>query len=340
MAIQKDYLNGEKINTVYLGGGTPSLFTGTQLMKIIEALYTHFHIDPVAEWTLEANPDDLDHAFIKQLKTTPVNRFSVGIQSFFEEDLKYLNRVHTAKQARTVVNMIRENGFENFNVDLIYGIPTLSNDHWRANLDLIAQWQLPHLSAYALTVEPKTPLEVMIRKGKKTGVDEEKIIEQMNQLMEWADKTAYDHYEISNLALPGFRSKHNSAYWQGASYLGLGPAAHSYNGVSRQWNTAGIQVYLNSLKEKKIPYEVEFLSKVQQFNEYLITRIRTKEGIWIEEVRKNFEKSYLESIQPVLSSYRNSGYLVEEDGFIRLSRKGIGISDAITADLMLDDEQH
>ena len=229
ISLQKDYLEGERIETIYLGGGTPSLLTALELNSIFDHLYKFHDISPNAEITLEANPDDLDKEKLAELRKTPVNRLSIGIQSFFDDDLQYLNRVHNAEQARKAIDMTREAGYENLTIDLIYGIPTLDDKKWFRNLDEFFSLKIPHLSAYALTVEEKTALFHLIQKKKAAPVDEKQSAEQFRILMEKTREHGYIHYEISNFALEGYYSRHNSMYWLGGHYLGLGPSAHSFN---------------------------------------------------------------------------------------------------------------
>ena len=261
---RKSYLNREKINTIYFGGGTPSLLGFEELISIIEKIKNSFHVDTAVEITLEANPDDLNANKLKRLKNeTSVNRLSIGIQSFFDDDLHYLNRVHDAHQAYHSIELAKKQGFNNLTIDLIYGIPGLIRKKWIKNLEIFFSFNLPHLSSYSLTVEPKTALLTFIRQGKMENIDENKSIEHFKILMEKTTENGYIHYEISNFAKKGYYSKHNSLYWLGGHYIGFGPSAHSYNGVSRQWNVPNMKQYIEAEKTKKIIFDKEVLSKNQ-----------------------------------------------------------------------------
>ncbi len=244
MRLRKDYIGGEPVETIYFGGGTPSLLEAGELEAIMEGLRMHFVIDPGAEITLEANPDDIEGIRLEAWRVAGINRLSIGIQSFFEADLQWMNRAHNAVQAGECIRMAQEEGFRNISIDLIYGGPTLPDSHWMENVDRAIALQIPHLSCYALTVEPRTALDKMIQQHKKQDVSPDDQARQLLLLMDWMKQSGYEHYEISNFALPGHRSRHNSAYWQGKTYLGLGPSAHSYNGVSREWNVANNALYI------------------------------------------------------------------------------------------------
>lgn len=289
MELRKDYLEGEKVNTIYFGGGTPSLLSISHLALLISNLASHFNIDHSAEITLEANPDDLNADFLSELKAaTPVNRLSIGIQSFFDDDLMYLNRVHDSGQAIRAVELARNAGFSNLTIDLIYGIPTLSDEKWAKNLETFFGLDIPHLSAYSLTVEQKTPLALLIDKGKYAQVDENQSVGHFRMLLEAAKAHDFIHYEISNFAKEGYYSKHNSLYWLGGSYLGLGPSAHSFNGSSRQWNVSNVSKYIRLDDFQTSVEEKEVLTMEQRYNEYVMTSLRTAWGCDTVHIRYVF----------------------------------------------------
>ncbi|MCD4698156.1 MAG: radical SAM family heme chaperone HemW [Bacteroidales bacterium] len=333
--LQKNYLDGEEVETIYFGGGTPSLLSAGEISQIHKQLSEHFQISPHAEITLEANPDDLTKDKIRELKNTCVNRLSIGVQSFLQEDLVYLHRVHSAQQSANAVRLVQDSGFENISIDLIYGVPTLPDVFWRKNLEVFSSLNIPHLSAYALTVEPKTALDVLIRKKKKKAVDDEKTAGQFSILMDFARHRQLEHYEISNFCKKGFYSKHNLSYWQGKKYLGLGPSAHSYNGVSRQWNVARIVAYVSSLEKNLIPDETEILDVEQKYNEYVMVSLRTMWGVDMAYIEQHFgirfKNHFLDSVQNYLKGQK----MIREDTIFRLSDKGKLYADGIAADLFL-----
>lgn len=293
IALQKDYLYKETVNTIYLGGGTPSLLTETELMEIFDALHNHFTISADAEITLETNPDDLNAKKIKILKHTPINRLSIGIQSFHDEDLRLMNRAHTSKEALSVVQTAQDAGFENITIDLIYGIPTLNNEKWKFNLQKAFGLEVKHISAYCLTVEPKTALASFIKTGKMKNIDDQQGAEQFEIMLEMMQKNDLIQYEISNFCKKDFYSKHNSSYWLKESYLGLGPSAHSFNGNSRQWNISNNALYIQSLEKNQLNFEEETLSVSQKYNEYILTSLRTIWGTDLKYIEQSFGKEYL-----------------------------------------------
>jgi oxygen-independent coproporphyrinogen-3 oxidase len=276
--LQKNYLGSDIIETIYFGGGTPSLLDNEELIRIIDKIKEVFQVIESCEVTLETNPDDISKEKLIEWRNAGVNRLSIGVQSFFDEDLLWMNRAHNSTQALQSLQLAKQY-FDNITIDLIYGSPQLSNDKWKHNVDTALSLDIGHLSCYALTVEPKTPLDKMIRTQKSPNVDAEKQSEQFLLLMEWLQTAGYEHYEISNFAKPGMRSSHNSSYWQGKKYLGFGPSAHSFNGTSRQWNVANNNKYIESIEGGLIPFEIETLTAVQHLNEYIMTALRTMEGI-------------------------------------------------------------
>lgn len=331
--LQKNYLGVEVlIETIYFGGGTPSLLSANELNKIFKTLYENFSIAKNAEITLEANPDDLSKAKLKELKLSPVNRLSIGIQSFFEEDLKLMNRAHNAEQAEICIKESQQAGFENITIDLIYGTPGLSNAKWKKNLAKVFSYDIQHLSSYSLTIEEKTPLESHIKKGKVKPVDEEQSAEQFLILMEETAKNGYEQYEISNFSKQGFHSRHNSNYWKGVKYLGLGPSAHSFDENSRQWNVSNNFRYIQSITENKIPAEKEILTIEQKFNEYMMTALRTSSGISLEKVETEFGANYLSNLLVEAKNYLDCSKIILKENHLILTNSGKLIADRISSD--------
>ena len=276
----------EPVETTYFGGGTPSLLEAPEISTLLESARRSFKVSPGAEITLEANPDDINVEKLKAWKEAGINRLSIGIQSFFEEDLRWMNRAHNAEQARRALEMALVQ-FPNITIDLIYGTPGLTDEKWEQNVRRAIAMGVPHLSCYALTVEPNTPLQKMIGLHKKEDVNPDHQSEQFLLLMRWLREAGYEHYEISNFAKPGFRSRHNSSYWQGKKYIGIGPSAHSFDGRARWWNVANNQVYIRSLSEGRIPFEKEELNAAQRINEFIMITLRTMEGLNMERIRKD-----------------------------------------------------
>jgi oxygen-independent coproporphyrinogen-3 oxidase len=331
--IRKSYLKGEMVNTIYFGGGTPSLLNISHLSFIISQLTKHFDIYPNAEITLEANPDDLSLEYLKELKTTPVNRLSIGIQSFFDDDLLYLNRVHKASQAFKAVESAKNAGFENLTIDLIYGIPTLTEEKWTKNLEHFFSLNIPHLSAYSLTVEQKTPLARLIEKGKYASPDEQQSVGHFKTLLEQAKAHQFIHYEISNFAREGYYSKHNSLYWLGGHYLGLGPSAHSFNGHSRQWNVSNITKYNQLDNFQTTVEEKEVLTIEQRYNEYVMTSLRTIWGCDTVHILNVFGKKYESHFIQLANPYLVKHHLFSEGTKYFLTEEGKLFADGIAAGL-------
>jgi oxygen-independent coproporphyrinogen-3 oxidase len=323
----------EIISTLYFGGGTPSILNIDELKIIFEALHERFVFADDIEITLEANPDDITDIKMQEWRALGINRLSVGIQSFLEEELIWMNRAHTAAESIACIDMIKEAGFTNFSVDLIYGSPILSDEDWKRNVDTVIEKNIPHISCYALTVEPKTALDKMIALNKKQPVDAEKQARQFLLLMDWMEQAGYEHYEISNFAKPGMRSKHNSSYWQGESYYAFGPAAHAFNGKSRRWNIANNALYIQSLQKGIIPFEEEILTEIQQLNEYIMTSLRTIEGLDLAYVSKIFGKEKANAIKVAGNKYESTGKLKLVNERLILTREGKLFADGITADL-------
>lgn len=346
ISLQKNYLPPETVNTIYFGGGTPSLLTKDELSAILLALHQQFQVAANAEITLEANPDDINEQKLQEWKQAGVNRLSIGVQSFFEEDLRWMNRAHTAQQAISNLQLARKH-FENITIDLIYGGPTLPDDKWQHNVQQAIAIGVPHISCYALTVEPGTALASMINKHKTTDVNTDDQARQFLLLMDWLQQAGYEHYEISNFALPGKRSRHNSSYWQGKTYLGLGPSAHSYNGVSREWNVANNAQYIAGWAEQGdrslgmadggssaggALLEKEVLTPVQQLNEYIMISLRTMEGIDLQLIEERFGEAAAKEVKRRVEKYVKDRKIRVEDRLI-LTNEGKLLADGIAADL-------
>lgn len=332
LQLQKDYLEGP-LATIYLGGGTPSLVPIELLENLFQQIRTHFQIADGAEITIETNPDDINPETLLGWKALGINRLSIGIQSFVDADLQWMNRAHHAQQALDSIRLAKQAGFDNLTIDLIYGTPTLSDEAWKANVDLAIAAGISHLSCYALTVEPKTGLEKMIEKKQIEAVDPEKQARHFSLLMQWMEVAGFEHYEISNFALPGHRSKHNSSYWSGASYLGIGPSAHSFNGRSRQWNMANNSLYIQSLNKETLPFELETLTAEQQLNEYIMTSLRTMEGLNLNRVSALWGQEKTKQILFEANKYIARGDAYLEDHALILTKTGRLLADGIASDL-------
>lgn len=335
MAERKAYLKGEELETIYFGGGTPSLLEKDEIKFLLGAASRLFPIDANAEITLEANPDDLSAEKITALKEAGINRLSIGIQSFHDSDLSYLNRAHSAAQALQCIRDAQDIGITNITIDFIYGIPGQTDEAWLANLDLLKSLDLPHFSAYALTVEPKTALASMISKGTSTPVDEEQTARHFNLLLDWVKQNGYEQYEISNFSRSGFRARHNTSYWQGKNYLGLGPSAHSYDGKTRRWNAANNALYIRGLQDGTVYFETEDLTESDKYNEYMMTRLRTSGGASLDEIETLFAQAAY--CRKQAEPYISEGLLLEEKGSLILSPRGKLLADKIIADLFYID---
>jgi len=323
--IRKDYLQNESVETIYFGGGTPSLLSVREFKSIIEKLRKEFSVATDAEITIETNPDDITEEKLLGWKDAGINRLSIGIQSFFDEDLKWMNRAHNARQAvSSLQSAVRL--FENITVDLIYGTPLLTDEKWKQNVDTVINLDIPHISCYALTVEPKTPLDKLIKQKRKEDIDPEKQARHFLLLMDWLNKTGYEHYEISNFAKPGMRSRHNSSYWSGKKYIGIGPSAHSYDAESRQWNIANNQTYIDWIQQEIIPFEKEILTATQKMNEYIMTSLRTVEGLDLGKIQRR-------ELRIQSQKYIDEGKMFEENNFLKLTREGKLFADGIAAEL-------
>ncbi len=331
--LSKDYLAGEKIETIYLGGGTPSHLKIEDLRLITAKLLSVYDLNELREFTIETNPDDLkDAELIKQIGTLGVNRFSIGIQSFFDEDLRYMNRAHNSDEALSSVKRVQDAGFENITIDLIYGTPTMNDDKWKQNLDTAFSLSVPHISSYALTVEAKTSLEKRIGKGESKAVDEVQSAGQLKMLMNEMRAHNFEQYEISNFACNGMYAVHNTNYWLSKKYLGLGPSAHSFDGNSRRWNVANNVNYIKSINAGKILFEEEVLTEVQKVNEKIMTSLRTQWGLGIMNYEVGIRNEILESMKGIDSSH----YLLEND-ILKLTEEGKLFADSIAASLFIEE---
>ena len=327
------YNNDKSVETIYFGGGTPSLLQAETLNSILDALNQKFYIVADAEITLEANPDDISAPQLAAWKSMGINRLSIGVQSFFEEDLKWMNRAHTAEQSFNSIMLAQQAGFNNLTIDLIYGSPGLSDEKWQQNVKRAVDFKIPHLSCYALTVEPKTALHSLIAKNKMQDTDPEQQARQFMQLMSWLEDAGYEHYEISNFSIPGKRSRHNTSYWLGKPYYGFGPSAHSVNGAdTRSWNIANNALYVQSLSENIIPAEKEYLTKVQRLNEYIMTSLRTCEGIDLGYIQNIFGEQSVQRIRSSAQPYFNEKMIIENNA-LKLTQSGKLFADGIAADL-------
>ncbi len=330
--LRNDYIN-ENISTIYFGGGTPSLCAMDDVRCMICKMRSLFNVDKDAEITLEANPDDITEEKLSAWKKAGINRLSIGVQSFFDEDLLWMNRAHNAAQAYKSIELATQFGFENISIDLIYGTPFLTDEYWLANLKTARKLNVPHLSCYALTVEQNTALEKMIVLNKKENINAEKQAQQFEILMQWATQNDYDHYEISNFAKASFRSKHNSSYWQAKPYLGLGPSAHSYNGISRQWNISNNILYVESINKNIVPFEIEMLSSTQKTNEYIMTSLRTMEGIKLNDLEEICGEKIALKIVSDAQKYIHQNFMEWQNDSLMLTQKGKLFADGIAANL-------
>lgn len=333
IALRANYLRGEPVGTVYFGGGTPSLLEAKELELLMNTLRQAHELLPGSEVTLEANPDDITPAKLKSWQSVGINRLSIGIQSFDDPVLKYLNRVHDSGTAVRSVDLARAAGFENFSIDLMYAIPGQNTDDWEKNLAQAITLKPPHISAYTLTIEEKTVFGNWTSRGKMKAVDEGAAAGQLETLMDRLSFAGYRQYEISNFARPGFESRHNSSYWTGVSYLGIGPGAHSYNLETRQFNVANNHSYVRALKEKKIPAEIEVLSKEDHINEYILTTLRTDLGCDLALLRQRYGYDLWEENATYLTELREHHLISLEDQFLRLTSSGRLLADKISSDL-------
>lgn len=334
IALTTNYLETKTLHTLYIGGGTPSLLSADELKAIIDTLSKHYDLSHLQEFTLEANPDDLTEAKVKELselKAYGLNRFSIGVQSFAQADLIYMNRAHNADEALSSIKRVQHAGFENLTIDLIYGTPTMNDEQWYENLIIATRLGIPHISSYALTVEPKTNLDQKIRKGKALPVNEAQSAEQFAILIDQMKQQGFEQYEISNFARNGMYAVHNTNYWLGKKYLGLGPSAHSYNKVSRQWNVANNLNYINALELGTLSFEEEILTPEQIVNEQIMTGLRTMWGFNLNNADTNMQREIIESLKTI-----DPAHYTLAANIITLTDKGKFFADAIAAELFVE----
>lgn len=318
----------DSISTIYFGGGTPSILSIQEIEVVLNSISSHYSLDLNPEITLEANPDDLNRHYLKELNSLGINRLSIGIQSFHESDLQWMNRAHTSIQSHHAIQFAIDEGFENINCDLIFGIPNSSDQIWSNNISQMIQYQIPHLSCYALTVEEKTKLYSAIRNKQSEAPDDEHTVRQMNILFQIMSEHGYEAYEISNYCKPGFRSKHNSNYWQGKPYLGFGPAAHSFHNTQRRWNISNNNLYIQYIESNLPYYETEELSRRDLFNEYIMVNLRRMEGIDTEYILEYHSEFYREFINQ-LNQLNHSKYFIKNKNSYSLTNEGKIMSDWI-----------
>ncbi|WP_396212791.1 radical SAM family heme chaperone HemW [Flavobacterium sp.] len=330
--LRKSEFQDEVIETIYFGGGTPSRFTIEDLRLLIDEVYKNYEVTEYPEITIEANPDDLSEDYLIELKKIGINRLSLGIQSFFEDDLELMNRAHNSAEAQKCLE-IATRYFDNITIDLIYGMPNMTNEKWLQNIETALSFNIPHISSYALTVEPKTALHSFIQKGIIPNLDENLALEHFYLLVQKLEENGFIHYELSNFGKPDYFSKNNSAYWLGKKYIGIGPSAHSYNGISRSWNIYNNAMYLNAIAENKLPSETEILSKTDQYNEYIMTGLRTIWGVSLERIEAEFGKTYLDYLNKQASKFINDNLLFVENNTLKTTKKGKFLTDGIASEL-------
>lgn len=331
--MRKHYLINEEVKTIYFGGGTPSIVPARDIEKILQAIYDRFQLSAVPEITLEANPDDLSKEHLYALHQVGINRLSIGVQSFIDRDLVWMNRAHHKDEALTSIKRAQDIGIENISIDLIYGTPNLTDREWLDNIQQALELEVPHISSYALTVEKGTALGNWVEKKKQKPIDEEQAASQFEILMEELAANGYDHYEISNFAKPGYYSKHNSSYWEGSKYMGIGPSAHSFNKTSREWNVANNQKYLNDIYSDVLPSQTEQLKLNDRFNEYLMVSFRTSKGVNIKYIEDEFGSSVLAEFAENVQEYISKKWLVLEKGFYKTTKEGKLMADKIASEL-------
>jgi len=337
--LKKDYLGGETVSTIYLGGGTPSVFTVKELESILNQIYLNYNVTADCEITIELNPDDIRPEYLAGLKNLKINRISLGIQSWRDSDLKMLNRRHDSSQAEYALKEILKTGFENVTIDLIYGIPGMSLKEWESNLDFSFSFGIKHLSAYHLTFEKGTVFGKMLEQGTISEIDENESAAQFNLLIQKAESAGFIHYEISNFGKPGYFSIHNSNYWKQVKYLGLGPSAHSFNGYSRQWNVRNLKGYIKAVNSGKQYFESEELDTRTRFNEYMMTSLRTMWGIDLEYVEKMFEKEGYDYVMNLSGKFKNYGLMKQEKNSLILTNQGKLISDNIISEFIMPGDE-
>ena len=340
--LRKSEFQDEVVETIYFGGGTPSVLEVSDLKLLIDSVFQNYKVVENPEITIEANPDDLttDLSFrgtrnlFEELKAIGINRLSIGIQSFFEDDLKLMNRAHNADEASSCLEIATQY-FDNISLDLIYGVPGMSNEKWKQNIDKALSFGIPHISSYALTVEPKTALDKFIKKGIIKQPDDEVAQEHFHILVDALQENGFVHYELSNFGKPNYFSKNNSSYWLGKKYIGIGPSAHGYDGIIRSWNISSNTLYIKSIQENKLPIETETLTINDRYNEYIMTGLRTIWGVSLEKIEKKFGKFYLDYLNKEAKRFLEDDLLILENNVLRTTKKGKFLCDGIASDLFL-----
>lgn len=334
--LRHNELENKTLKSLYFGGGTPSVLSGDEIKSLIDEIQKYFSFDENIEITLESNPDDLNKNFLKELSQTEVNRLSIGTQSFYDEDLKLMNRAHNASEAESSIKRAQDFGLVNISVDLIYGSPTSNFEIWKDNLSKTIELQVPHVSSYALTVEPKTALEKWIENGKIRSPEETEQNQEFYYMKDFLKDNGFDHYEISNFGKPGFHSKHNSAYWKSEPYLGIGPSAHSYNGsFERSWNIANNPIYIKNLNQNILPIEKEILTEKDRFNEMIMIGLRTIWGVDLNRINQNFSSEVIDYLNQETKSKIESGILEIENNYLKIPEKHWFLADGIASDLFI-----
>jgi oxygen-independent coproporphyrinogen-3 oxidase len=330
--MRKNEFQNDTIETIYFGGGTPSVLTSEEINFLIDAVYENHEVGENPEITLEANPDDLSGERILELSKSKINRLSIGIQSFFEDDLKMMNRAHNSVEAQKCLEEAIKY-FDNISLDLIYGVPGMSNEKWKQNIEKALSFGVPHISSYALTVEPKTAMSKMIQTGKMEAPKDDVAQEHFMILVETLVSKGFVHYELSNFGKENYFSKNNSAYWLGKKYMGIGPSAHSYDGISRSWNVSNNIIYLKSIQEEKLPNEIETLSEADRYNEYIMTGLRTIWGVSLIRIQTEFGQTYMDYLHKQAQKFMDDKLLFVENGILKPTKKGKFLTDGIASDL-------
>ena len=334
--LRHNELENKTLKSLYFGGGTPSVLSGDEIKSLIDEIQKYFSFDENIEITLESNPDDLNKNFLKELSQTEINRLSIGTQSFYDEDLKLMNRAHNASEAESSIKRAQDFGLVNISVDLIYGSPTSNFEIWKDNLSKTIELQVPHVSSYALTVEPKTALEKWIENGKIRSPEETEQNQEFYYMKDFLKDNGFDHYEISNFGKPGFHSKHNSAYWKSEPYLGIGPSAHSYSGsLERSWNIANNPIYIKNLNQNILPIEKEILTEKDRFNEMIMIGLRTIWGVDLNRINQNFSSEVIDYLNQEIKSKIESGILEIENNYLKIPEKHWFLADGIASDLFI-----
>ena len=332
LKLRKSEFQDEQVETIYFGGGTPSVLELDEINFLIKTVYENYSVVENPEITIEANPDDLTEERIIAISQSKINRLSIGIQSFFEDDLKLMNRAHNSAEAKKCLE-IATHYFDNITIDLIYGIPGMTNEKWLQNIETALAFNVPHISCYALTVEPKTALRKLIQTGKIAEPNDEVAQEHFSILVEQLEANDFIHYELSNFGKENYFSKNNSSYWLGKKYHGIGPSAHSFDGVSRSWNISNNSLYVKSIQENQLPNEVEILSKTDRYNEYIMTGLRTIWGVSLEKIASEFGNDYLDYLQNQMQKFLIDDLLFVENNILKTTKKGKFLTDGIASDL-------